>query len=125
VAWAELVSNTELDRFVLITSNERGLALAMGEDLLTAMKWSEGTRFHINVDLEAKPPQVKLAQKEDGGWQIEKVSGGGLQVKVRQLACKGKYQKRKCSAIGDGSDFKISLPEDFAIKDPSMVRKTK
>ena len=125
MAWAELVSNEELDRFVMVTSSDKLLTFTVGDDLSKVLNWKAGERFHLTVDLDAKPPAVKLSPKDDAGWLLEKAPKSGLALKARQLASKAPITRKRCSAALDGKELKVLLPDDFAIKDQSMVRKNK
>ncbi len=120
--WNDLVPNDELDLSVKVVTRVTALQIRLDPKLLDKLKWKE-KRVKIQVSMAPGKKRVRLVPAS-AGWDIHDKKARGAEISVRQLVSTGKYS-RKCDAAIENDALVISLPDDFELKNPTMVVKAK
>jgi hypothetical protein len=116
--WEDLIPNEELDLGVKVITRKTALLLRLEPKIVERLKWKE-RRVKIQVSLKQGKKRVRIVPATSG-WDLVDKKTKGAEISVRQLVATGKYT-RKCEAAIEGEALVISLPDDFELKNPSMV----
>lgn len=116
--WNDLISDEELDLSVKVVTRKTALQIRLDPKLVERLKWKE-KRARVQVSLDPGKKRVRLTPASSG-WTINDKKARGAEINVRQLLPAGAYT-RKCPASIEGEAIIIRLPDDFELKNPSLV----
>lgn len=129
MAFYHLVTNEELDQSVVLSFSAKALLVMVDARLGERLKWAAGDQVTVMIDTDVTPFQLKITKSSGThGWQITKSKNKKAEflcISVRQLATVKMRNRRKADAIVNDGEIVLTLPKEFEIAQPSLVRKVK